>query len=152
MLSICGLDCCRECDRRNDCSGCVETEGHPFGGMCIAAECIKQGGPDASLRLKNKLIDEFNSLGIQGLEVKDLNLLNGFYINLEYTFASGQTARLLEDRNIYWGNQIEIPGSGRCYGLAADNKYLLVCEYGGNGAEPEIVVYKRRKFLDMEEK
>lgn len=98
------------------------------------------------------MIDEFNALGIQGLKVEDLNLLNGRYINLEYTFASGQTAKLLKDSNIYWGNQIEIPGSSRCYGLAADNKYLLVCEYGCNGAEPEIVVYKRRKFSDMEKK
>ncbi len=52
--------------------------------------------------------------------------------------------KLLEDNNIYWGNQVEIPGSDRCYGLAADEKYLLVCEYGCNGVDPEIVTYKRR--------
>lgn len=56
----------------------------------------------------------------------------------------GQTVKLLEDNNIYWGNQVEIPGSDRCYGLAVDEKYLLVCEYGCNGADPEIVTYKRR--------
>ena len=28
----------------NICNGCVKTDGHPFGGKCIAAECIKRGG------------------------------------------------------------------------------------------------------------
>ena len=37
---------------------------------------------EAFLRLKDKLIQEFNALNLPGLNVKDLNLLNGFYINL----------------------------------------------------------------------
>lgn len=41
-------------------------------------------------------------------------------------------------------NQVEEGNSDRCYGLVADNNYLLVCEYGCNGAEPEIIVYKKR--------
>ena len=61
--------------------------------------------------------------------------LNGFYVNLEYPLPNGQ----------YLGNQIEIQGSGRCYGIVADEKYLLVCEYGCGGADPQIVVYKRRQ-------
>lgn len=48
----------------------------------------------------------FNSLGINGLEVHDLNLLNGFFVNLEYTLENGQSVKLLEDNNVYWGNQI----------------------------------------------
>lgn len=48
----------------------------------------------------------FNSLGINGLEVHDLNLLNGFFMNLEYTLENGQSVKLLEDNNVYWGNQI----------------------------------------------
>lgn len=94
--------------------------------------------------MKKALIDEFNALGIKNLEVTDLNLLSGFYINLEYQLSNGQRVKLLEDNNVYWGNQIEIPGKERCYGIAADDKYLLVCEYGCNGADPEIVIYKRR--------
>lgn len=144
MLSICDVDCCSECSRKNDCGGCVQTNGHPFGGTCIAAECIKQGGFDEFFRFKNQLIDEFNALGIPNLHLNDLNLLNGFYINLEYQLGNGESVKLLEDRNIYWGNQIEIPGSDRCYGLAADDKYLLVCEYGCNGTNPAIIIYKKR--------
>lgn len=94
--------------------------------------------------MKETLIEEFNALGIQGLQVNDLNLLNGSYINLEYRLPNGQSVKLLEDCRVYWGNQIEIPGKDRCYGVAADDKYLLVCEYGCNGVEPQIVAYIRR--------
>ena len=42
--SICGMDCCSECSRKEDCGGCRKTDGHPFGGTCVAAESIRQGG------------------------------------------------------------------------------------------------------------
>lgn len=145
MLSLCGADCCEECSRREACGGCQKTTGHPFGGTCIAAEEIKRGGPERLLRLKEALISEFNALGIEGLAVDDLHLLNGFFINLEYPLANGQKIKLLEDNNVYLGNQIERPGSDRCYGLAADGAYLLVCEYGCNGENPEIVLYQKRQ-------
>ena len=144
MLSMCGLDCCDECNRMEDCGGCKKTDGHPFGGTCIAAECVKQGGFEEFFRFKNTLISEFNALGIEGLKVNDLNLLNGYFVNLEYPLANGQSVKLLEDNNVYWGNQIEISGSDRCYGLVADDTYMLVCEYGCNGDNPEIIIYKKR--------
>ncbi len=144
MLSLCGLACCDECHKKNDCGGCVKTDGHPFGGTCVAAECVKRGGLEELQKMKETLIEEFNALGVQSLQVKDLNLLNGFYVNLEYTLANGQSVKLLEDGRVYWGNQIEIPGSDRCYGIVADDNYLLVCEYGCNGAKPQIIVYKKR--------
>ncbi len=99
---------------------------------------------EAFLRLKDKLIQEFNALNLPGLNVRDLNLLNGFYINLSYPLPNGKTVQLLEDKDIYLGNQAEIPGSCRCYGLVGDETHLLVCEYSGGGLDPEIVVYKRR--------
>lgn len=144
MLTICGMDCCSKCKRKNDCGGCIKTEGHPFGGQCIAAEYIKKGGFEAFLDLKNTLINEFNSLGIKDLQITDLNLLNGFYVNLEYQLTNGQSVKFLEDNNVYLGNQIEIPESDRCYGIIADDKFLLVCEYKCNGDNPQIVCYKRR--------
>ncbi|GFI61913.1 hypothetical protein IMSAG049_01084 [Clostridiales bacterium] len=144
MRSICGAEFCGKCNRIDDCGGCVTTDGHPFGGTCIAAECIRQGGFGAFKKMKETLIEEFNALEIQNLQVNDVNLLNGFYVNLEYTLANGQSVKLLEDNRVYLGNQIEIPGSNRCYGIVADNEYLLVCEYVCNGTDPQIVVYKRR--------
>lgn len=94
--------------------------------------------------LKSTLIEELNSLGIEGLNITDLNLLNGTYINLEYNFPNGQRVKLLEDDKMYLGNQVEIEGKDRCFGVVADEKYLLVCEYGYNGLDAEIIIYKRR--------
>lgn len=144
MKSICGLDCCDKCERKAQCGGCIETNGKPFGGTCIAAECIRKDGIEAFEELKKTLIDEFNSLKIKDLKVNNLNLLNGFFVNLEYELPNGQKVNLLKDNDIYLGNQIEIPNSDRCYGIVADDKYLLVYEYGCMGADPEIVAYVRR--------
>lgn len=143
--SICGTDCCENCGRKEECGGCIETKGHPFGGACTAAEYIKREGLDAFRKFKEKLVQEFNSLGIKHLHVNDLNLLNGFYVNLEYLLPNGQTVKLLEGNKIYLGNQIEIPGTNRCYGIVADEDYLLVCEYGCGGADPQIIVYKETR-------
>ena len=142
--SICGLDCSR-CEWSASCNGC----GHPFGGACIVAECCRSRGLescghcDRACELKGQLIEEFNALGIADMPpVTDLNLVHGAYINLAYP-VNGRTVRLLDDDRIYYANQI-CKGGGRCYGIAADERYLLVCEYGDLGADPEIVVYKRR--------
>lgn len=144
MLSICNSDCCSECSRKKECGGCIETGGHPFGGECIAAEWMKECGFEEFLNRKMALINEINALGIKYLKLTDLNLLNGFYVNLEYPLLNGQSVKLLKDDKVYWGNQIEIPNSSRCYGVVADNEYLLVCEYGCGGTEPQIILYKRR--------
>ena len=46
---------------------------------------------------------------------------------------------------MYLGNQVECQDKeGRCYGMIACVDFLLVCEYGENGTDPEIVLYKRR--------
>jgi len=71
--------------------------------------------------------------------------LAGSFVNLEYPVTEGRTVRLLDDRRIYLGFQLEKPGTDRCFGLVADEKYLLVCEYGFEGSDPEILVYRRRK-------
>lgn len=144
MESICGMDCCTKCPQKEACGGCRKTDGHPFGGNCVAAACVKRGGFEELLKCKNALISEFNALGIEGLAVKDLNLLNGYFINLEYSLANGQSVKLLQDKDVYWGNQIERSGSDRCYGIAADDTHMLVCEYGCNGEKPEILLYKKR--------
>lgn len=144
MRSICESDCCETCTKLAECGGCVKTDGHPFGGECIAAKCLKTGGKDCYYELKNTLIAEINALDIDGLKVDDLNLLNGFFVNLEYPLASGQTAKFLKDSNVYFGNQIERPGNDRCYGVVADETMILACEYGCMGADPILLCYKKR--------
>lgn len=144
MKSICGSDCCEKCSRLSDCGGCVQTEGKPIGGECIAANCIKSGGQAAFEKLKKTIISEINALGIEDLRVDDLNLLNGFFVNLEYPLASGMTVKFLADNHVYFGNQIERPNSERCYGVVADETMILVCEYGCMGENPELLCYKKR--------
>ncbi|MCQ2470358.1 MAG: DUF3795 domain-containing protein [Ruminococcus sp.] len=138
-MTYCGdTECCKSCGRFAECGGCEKCAGHPFGGNCVAER--NEDFPE----LKRRLIEEINALEIDGLRVDDLNLLTGAYVNLTYPLANGTTVRFLKDKDIYLGNQIERPGSERCYGVVADETFILVCEYGCNGAEPEIVLYKRR--------
>lgn len=144
IMSICGTDCCTRCDRLAECGGCEKTGGHPFGGNCAAAECVEKCGADGLSKMKKQLIDEINELGINGLKVDDLNLLNGFFVNLEYPLPNGQTVKFLDDKNIYFGNQVEKKGTDRCYGIVADKGFILVSEYSGFGENPQLILYKKR--------
>lgn len=144
--SYCGLDC-SACGLNQNCDGCKASNGRPFGGDCVIAGCCRENGGDcsASCRLKAQLIAEFNALGIEDMEtVTDLNALRGSFVNLAYTLPGGQVVKFWNDDRIYLGNQICKKNSERCYGLTADENYLLVCEYGENGSDAEIVVCKRR--------
>ncbi len=144
MKTICGIDC-SGCGFKNNCKGCLETSGHPFGGECVAAECYKSGGENYFITYKNRLIDEFNSLKVADMPtITNLCQLSGAYVNLEYTLPNGEKIKFLDDTKVYLGYQVEKVNSDRCYGLVADNDYLLVCEYGCNGADPKIIVYKKR--------
>lgn len=151
MKTKCGLDC-EECGFE-ECPGCMQTDGRPFGGSCMLAVCCDEKGCEncgrafeAPCRLKEELIAELNALGIEDMEeVKSLNALSGAYVNLAYKLPGGQEIRFWDDSRIYLGNQIPKRGSDRCYGITADENYLLVCEYGEGGSDAEIVVYKRRK-------
>lgn len=151
-ISICGLDC-SNCEWKNTCNGCTETNGKPFGGECIIAECCKKRGCsncgksfEAPCRLKDELIREYNALGIEDMEeVSDLFALKGSFVNLEYMLPSGQLIKFWGSDKLYLGNQICKKNSDRYYGLTADENYLLVCEYGENGSDPKIIVYKKRR-------
>ena len=138
MMTYCGENCCKECERLLECGGCEQCQGHPFGGSCVA-----ERNKDFSF-LKRRLIDEINTFGIEGLNVTDLNLLTGSYVNLPYPLANGSMVRFLKDNDIYLGNQVERADSDRCYGIVANEVFILICEYGCNGSDPEIVLYKRR--------
>lgn len=104
------------------------------------------GGDDKFEEFKQQLICEFNDLNVVGMpKVKTLNFLVGGYINLEYTLPSGQKVKFLDDAATYLGNQLECEfGDGRCFGIAANMDFLLVCTYEENGEDPELVIYKKR--------
>ncbi len=95
---------------------------------------------------KKQLIDEINGLHIEGLpHVERLNALVGSYVNLDYPLPSGMKAKFLNDKTTYLGNQLESEfGGDRCFGVLANMDFILICTYGKDGADPELVLYKRR--------
>ena len=97
-------------------------------------------------KFKRQIIDEFNALHIEGMpKVESLNALVGSYVNLEYRLPNGRTVKFLDDGVTYLGNQLECEfGGGRCFGIIANMDFLLVCTYEENGANPELVIYKKR--------
>ena len=112
--------------------------------------------PHANHPMKKVFIEEVNALGIPGLHVDNLYVLQGSFINQVYNI-NGNEVRLLDDNAIYWGTQIVAPSSVvscssdesgrevlRCFGIACCEKFILVSEYGADGADAELVMLKRR--------
>ena len=105
------------------------------------------GGKEKFQEFKQQIINEFNTLlNIEGLpKVEDLNVLSGSFINLEYRLPNGEYVKFLDDKATYLGNQLECEfGGDRCFGIAANMDFLLVCTYEENGENPELVIYKKR--------
>lgn len=145
MNTYCGAEC-EQCNNKEKCKGCVNTCGSPFGGRCIAAEYIKTGGMSAYEKFKEQLKCEINTLlKAESLPTEDkLFELVGEYVNFEYTLPGGKKVKFLNDKNIYLGTQIEIPDISLCYGVVADTTFIMICSYGANGSNPEILMFKRR--------
>ena len=95
---------------------------------------------------KKQLIREINDFHVEGLpEVKSLNALVGSYVNLAYRLPSGMEVKFLNDQTTYLGNQLESElGGGRCFGVLANMDFILICTYEAEGANPELVLYKKR--------
>lgn len=95
---------------------------------------------------KQTLISEINALNIEGMpEVTKLNALVGGYVNLEYKLPNGKAVKFLDDNVTYLGNQLECEfGGDRCFGVLANMEFIMVCTYGCNGDNPELLIYKKR--------
>ena len=95
---------------------------------------------------KQQLISEINDLHIEGMpKVEKLNALVGSYVNLPYRLPSGMNVKFLDDQTTYLGNQLESEfGGDRCFGVLANMDFIMVCTYGKEGADPELVLYKKR--------
>ena len=139
--SFCGTDC-SSCNFRMDCFGCIESCGKPFGEGCfVAALCGKN--PAEFQIFKQKLIAAINALNISEMGViTELYALRGSFVSIEYTLPGGQKTTFLHDNKIYLGNQIPKGNSGRFFGIAADEHCLLVSEYGENGTDAELVLFR----------
>ena len=97
-------------------------------------------------QFKHQLMDEINALHIDGLpRVEKLNALVGKYVNLAYPLPSGMSVKFLNDETTYLGNQLESEfGGSRCFGVLANMDFIMVSTYGAEGADPELVLYKKR--------
>lgn len=107
----------------------------------IAALC-RQGENDFPA-FKQRLLDALNRLEIEDMDtVTELYALKGSFVNMEFPLPSGQTVKFWNDNKIYLGNQLPKRGTDRCYGIAADESWLMVCEYERGGKDPKLVVWK----------
>ena len=95
---------------------------------------------------KKQLIEEINSLHIEGMpEVTKLNALVGKFVNLEYRLPNGSVVKYLDDQKTYLGNQLESEiADGLCFGVIASMDFILICTYEAEGANPELILYKKR--------
>ena len=77
--------------------------------------------------------------------LETLNALVGQYVNLEYPLPSGASVKFLNDQTTYLGNQLESEfDSERCFGVLANMDFIMICTYGRDGKNPELVLYKKR--------
>ena len=88
-------------------------------------------------------------LDVPGMpKINELNPLNGSFVNLRYPIPNGKTVQLLDDNDIYLGGQVESEFNNgeiiRCFGILANMDFILISEYGMNGENPEIIIYKKR--------
>ena len=92
---------------------------------------------------KKRLMEEINAFHIEGIE--HLNALVGRYVNLAYRLPNGVETKFLDDQTTYLGNQMESEfGGERCFGVLANMDFIMVCTYGKEGTNPELVLYKKR--------
>ena len=145
METICGANC-ETCALKENCLGCMETCGKPFGGTCIAAEYIKIGGIEKYSEFKQILLNEVNALlkANQISQADKLQELSGAFVNLAYPLPNGGTIKFLYDKKIYLGTQIAFADLGVCYGVVADTSFILICSYSVDGSEPELIAYQKR--------
>lgn len=98
MKTICGINC-KGCNWKKICKGCAKTDGHPFGGECVTAECYKSGGKKCYTEFKNQIIDEFNSLKIDDMpELTNLSQLIGNMLIWNIRFPVGRKLNFLMTR------------------------------------------------------
>ena len=146
MKAVCGANC-NVCDllKNKKCMGCIKTNACPFGKKCWIAKYIEVGGKDSFNKQKELLINEFNSLDIDGLpKISELYPLLGSYVNLEYTLPNKLKVRLLHDEEQYLGTQVKsIFDDNKYFGLVANMTFILVSTYDKEGNNSELILFKK---------
>ena len=107
---------------------------------------FKHGRKKYYSEFKSKLVSEINFyLKAEKIpEISELFEIPGEYINLKYPLESGEKTAFLRNDTVYLGNQIEFADLGVCFGVESFAGFILICSYGRNGSDPELILYKRR--------
>ena len=97
-------------------------------------------------QFKKTLIGEINALSVEGMpQVTKLNALVGKDVNLTYRLPGGTEAEFLDDDTTYLGTQLKSDlGGERYFGVVANMAFILICTYERKGADPELILYKKR--------
>lgn len=149
MKALCDANC-DECILFNkQCKGCKNTNGCPFGKKCWIAKYIEVGGVANYNLLQKDIINDFNSLNIDGMpKINQVYPLHGSFINLEYNLPNNKKQKFINDNEAYLGTQVECEfndgSTKRFFGLLANMSFLLVCEYNEDLSNPELIIYKKR--------
>jgi hypothetical protein len=54
-------------------------------------------------------------------------------------------AKFLDDQTTYLGNQLQSEiVEDLCFGVLANMDFILICTYEKDGANPELILYKKR--------
>ena len=101
---------------------------------------------DAFTQFKSKLIQEINDLHIEGMPtLENIHPLNGSFVNMAYRLPNGNYVKFLDNDVTYLGNQLpSIYDNSICFGIVCNMEFILICTYGVNGSNPELIVYKKR--------
>lgn len=54
MTTICGMDCCSACARKDACGGCVQTGGHPSAARALRRNAWKRAAGKRSCALRRR--------------------------------------------------------------------------------------------------
>ena len=149
MYGLCGCEC-NGCEMlvSKKCLGCKESKGCPLGKKCWIYNYIDIGNIDNFNELKKELVKEINSLKIDGMpKIDDLFPLHGSFVNLEYNISNNKI-KFLDDNEIYLGNQVECLFNDndvkRCFGIVCNMNFIIISEYGEDGSNPELILFKKR--------
>lgn len=89
--------------------------------------------------MQERIIKVLQTLGIEELkEVDQLWELPGSYINMESKLEKGEKKQVLDNDKMYLCCQVEI-NDRECYGIAADDKEIVVYKYKNDGMDAEVV-------------
>ena len=103
-------------------------------------------GDNAFTQFKAKLVQEINDMHIDGMPtLESIHPLNGSFVNIAYRLPNGNYVKFLDNDVTYLGNELPcIYDESICFGIVCNMEFILICTYGANGNNPELITYKKR--------